>query len=466
MTAITFNQVPHNIEAEQSVIGSLLIDPQGDNCQQVIVNLSPDVFYQRAHRIIFEKIKTLNSQGLPIDIITVTSELEKSGDINTAGGFAYLAEITHRTPSAANINAYARMVRDKAVERLAINKTAEIQRLFTTPGNIGLDEKINIAQMLFTQFIDNSKNNGKSGLTNISDILIDWFNDVDDRFNHPDKHTGLKTGMNSLDEMLAPKYIVKGSLFVIGARPKMGKTTVLTELAKNVSRNGLPVALFSMEMTNNQMAERMISQQSGVDTSTLYGGTNDEYEWHLIGKAIHDLKDENNIWVDDTPGMTLSHIQSECRKLKQKVGEIGFIGIDYLTLMKAGKAERNDLAFGQITKGLKQLAKELNTVVVLLTQLNRKLEDRTNKRPMPSDSRDTGQIEQDCDYWLGVYRDSVYNENSDKTLTELIMRLNRHGNTGTVYVKQRGLTLFSTGQPNAVEKTKNYHYPAPSPKNF
>lgn len=289
----------------------------------------------------------------------------------------YLAEISHRTPSAANINAYARMVSDKAVERLAINKTAEIQRLFTTPSNISLDEKINIAQMLFTQFIDNSKNNGKSGLTNISDILIDWFNDVDDRFNHPNKHTGLKTGISSLDEMLAPKYIVKGSLFVIGARPKMGKTTVLTELAKNVSRNGLPVALFSMEMTNNQMAERMISQQSGVDTSTSYGGTNDEYEWNLIGKTINELKDENNICVDDTSGMTLSHIQSECRKLKQKVGKIGFIGIDYLTLMKAGKAERNDLAFGQITKGLKQLAKELNTVVVLLTQLNRKLEDRT-----------------------------------------------------------------------------------------
>ncbi|HGJ5876948.1 MAG TPA: replicative DNA helicase [Arsenophonus sp.] len=231
----------------------------------------------------------------------------------------YLAEISHRTPSAANINAYARMVSDKAVERLAINKTAEIQRLFTTPSNISLDEKINIAQMLFTQFIDNSKNNGKSGLTNISDILIDWFNDVDDRFNHPNKHTGLKTGISFLDEMLAPKYIVKGSLFVIGARPKMGKTTVLTELAKNVSRNGLPVALFSMEMTNNQMAERMISQQSGVDTSTSYGGTNDEYEWNLIGKTINELKDENNICVDDTSGMTLSHIQSECRKLKQKV---------------------------------------------------------------------------------------------------------------------------------------------------
>ncbi|MEQ1977264.1 DnaB helicase C-terminal domain-containing protein [Xenorhabdus sp. SGI240] len=288
----------------------------------------------------------------------------------------------------------------------------------------------------------------------LSEIADQWFSELEERFNNPELHRGLKTGLRDLDEMLAPKYIVNGSLFVVGARPKMGKTTVLTEIAKNVAGDGLPVLMFSMEMTDKQLFERMVSQKSGINSDAFYGGLDDDYEWAMLSKAIGELKDTPNVWIDDTPGMTFAHIQAQCRKIKRQVGKIGFIGVDYLTLMKTEKADRNDIAYGNITKGLKILAKELDTVVVLLTQLNRNLEERANKRPVASDSRDTGQIEQDCDYWMGVYRDSVYHEKSDQTLTELILRLNRHGKAGTTYIEQKGLSLFSIDQVEGEHRAK------------
>ena len=322
-----------------------------------------------------------------------------------------------------------------------------------------------MAQTMLSDVVESSKTGRQSGLTNISAVLDEWVIEVEERFKDPDANRGLKTGIAPLDAMLAPKFIVRGSLFVVGARPKMGKTTVLTEMAKNVSDSGLPVALFSMEMTNKQLAERMISQKSGISSNALYD-SGDEYEWGLISKAMGELSERPNIWLDDTPGMTLAHIQAECRKLKRKTGKIGFIGVDYLTLMKAGKADRNDIAYGEITKGLKQLAKELDTTVVLLTQLNRKLEDRADKRPMPSDSRDTGQIEQDCDYWLGIYKDSVYNDNADKTLTELIVRLNRHGKAGTAYVEQKGLCMFDIDQTQAMVRAEPPARHNPRQKDF
>lgn len=459
------NQVPQSLEAEQSVIGALLLDPQGDRSQMVLSRLQPEMFYQASHRLIYATIRELNRTSKPVDLITVTSALESAGQLTLAGGFSYVAEINHRTPSAANIVAYANTVRDKAVERQAIEKAGEIQRLFTEASVLSLAEKIDMAQTMLSDVVESSKTGRQSGLKNISAVLDEWVIEVEERFKDPDANRGLKTGITPLDAMLAPKFIVRGSLFVVGARPKMGKTTVLTEMAKNVSDSGLPVALFSMEMTNKQLAERMISQKSGISSNALYD-SGDEYEWGLISKAMGELSERPNIWLDDTPGMTLAHIQAECRKLKRKTGKIGFIGVDYLTLMKAGKADRNDIAYGEITKGLKQLAKELDTTVVLLTQLNRKLEDRADKRPMPSDSRDTGQIEQDCDYWLGIYKDSVYNDNADKTLTELIMRLNRHGKSGTAYVEQKGLCMFDIDQAQAMVRAEPPARHNPRQKDF
>ncbi|MCT8349830.1 helicase [Photorhabdus temperata] len=454
MTVNSVNQVPHSTEAEQSVIGALLLDPQSDNSQYVFSMLTADSFYMAWHKRIYAEMRTMNSKNQAIDIITVDDSLKRSGEADQSGGFAYLAELSKNTPSAANIVAYARQIRETAAARYAIEKTNEIQRLLMTPSTLTFAEKMDMAQRLISEASENGTTGNKTGLKPISEIADRWFEKLEARFNNPELHRGLKTGFRDFDEILAPKYIVNGSLFVIGARPKMGKTTVLTEMAKNVASSGQPVLLFSMEMTDEQLFERMVSQKSGLNSDVFYGGTDDDYEWALLCQAIGELKDTPNVWIDDTPGMSFAHIQSQCRKIKRKVGKIGFIGVDYLTLMKTEKADRNDIAYGNITKGLKILAKELDTVVVLLTQLNRNIEERANKRPMPSDSRDTGQIEQDCDYWMGVYRDSVYQERSDKTLTELILRLNRHGKANTVYVEQKGLCLFHLDQIEGERRAK------------
>ncbi|WP_353168326.1 DnaB-like helicase C-terminal domain-containing protein [Providencia sp.] len=445
-------QVPHSLETEQSVIGGLLINPNSDNAQKVFAVLRPEDFYGVHHRIIFEEMRSMARKRQPIDVLTVSDNLKAIGKEENTGGLAYIGELAMSTPSAANIIHYSKRLKEYSSERYAIEKINEATRLMIEPSALSFTEKMELVQRLVTEAAENGVTGRKSGLKNMAELFPEWFEGVENMFNNPEQFVGLKTGIKPLDDMLAPKFVVRGSLFVIGARPKMGKTTVLTEMAKNVSDDGLPVALFSMEMSNEQLVERMVSQKSGLNSDMFYGGTEDDFEWALLGKAISDLSEKPNIWVDDTAGMTLEHIQSECRKLKRKVGKIGFIGVDYLTLMKAGKADRNDIAYGEITKGLKQLAKELDTTVVLLTQLNRKLEERTNKRPMPSDSRDTGQIEQDCDYWMAIHKESVYNDKADKTLTELIVRLNRHGKAGTAFVDQKGLCLFDTDQTHAMAR--------------
>jgi replicative DNA helicase len=223
---------------------------------------------------------------------------------------------------------------------------------------------------------------------------------------------------------------------VVGARPKMGKTMLLNKIA-NHSAIGLKKAtiIFSMEMLQDEVVERAIADESGINSNIFYSGAKHESDWGVVGEATSRLK-TSNLYINDQAGLTLNEIKSQSRQVARK-HDVGFICVDYLTLMNGEKAERNDLSYGIITKGLKALAKELECCVLLLTQLNRGLENRSNKRPMPSDSRDTGQIEQDADYWLGLYRESVYNKNvseDHKGYTELELRLNRHGNTGTCYL--------------------------------
>lgn len=455
------NQVPNNLMAEQNVIGGLLLDPQSDSAQSIFSQLKPEDFYARHHQIIYLTLREMYTQRMPIDIMTVTDCLESKGRINQSGGFAYLAEMARETPSIANIMAYAKKIRECSAQRFVIEKTVEIQKLMMTPSELSFVGKIEQAQRLLDEATSFGKMGKKTGLRRIDDVLDDVFTDICDRQDNPEKHRGLKTGFKDFDRLLSPKQIVIGSLFVIGARPKMGKTTVLTEMAKNVSQQGKPVLLFSMEMTDKQLVERTLAQQTQINSDKFYQKL-EEHEWDRLCSAIGRLKDEPNIWVDDTPGMSLQHIRSESRRIKRKVGDIGFIGVDYLTLMQAGKADRNDIAYGEITKGLKILAKELNTVVVLLVQLNRGLENRADKRPVPSDSRDTGQIEQDCDYWLGIYRDAVYHDNTDETLTEMILRLNRHGKTGTVYVDQQGLSITPVDQYMAAYRAQ----PKREPKRY
>ena len=283
-----------------------------------------------------------------------------------------------------------------------------------------------------------SLRNEKGGLKHISEALGEWLDNIEQVQEDGYDKNAFTTGVESLDEVLGVKGMRRGSLVAVGARPKMGKSAFMSLVANHFSLNlNESVALFSMEMPSVEIAERAMTNRTTVNPAEFYRKMGNESQGR-VDSAFAEMID-SKMFVDDGASLSLSHIQRESRRIRSENGSIGLICVDYLTLMEAEKADRNDLAYGMITKGLKNLAKELNCVILMLTQLNRGLENRPDKRPMPSDSRDTGQIEQDVDLWIGLYKESVYDEEvCDQGLTELLVRLNRHGGTGTafVYMKQ------------------------------
>ncbi|WP_155027370.1 DnaB-like helicase C-terminal domain-containing protein [Enterobacter ludwigii] len=449
------NMIPQNLEAEQSVLGGMMLDSGSDRCQTAMSMLKPESFYIRPHQVIFAEMRELVASQKPIDLITLIESLESKGLGEQAGGFAYMAEISKNTPSAANIVYYAMLVREKAMERYGIDKLTSATELLFSRNGMTTSQKFDAIQTLFTDIADYAKTGNRRGLREFSDVMGDWVDEVEARWSDSDATRGLSTGIGSLDGLLQPKGLVKGALMVIGARPKMGKTTLYSQLAVNCAEvEQLPALMFSLEMPDKQIVERMIGQVSRVNTDVFYGDRYDDAQVAMAFAAGGRLAQTGNLYVDDTPGITLAHIVAESRRIKRERGAVGMVLVDYLTLMTADKADRNDLAYGIITKGLKNLAKELNCIVVLLTQLNRDLEKRTNKRPMPSDSRDTGQIEQDCDYWVGIYREGAYDENADQAATELLLRLNRHGPTGVVYCDQRNGAIYDCDQSAAEQKRR------------
>lgn len=425
------NITPNDLVAEQAVLGTLMVNFDSERCQKAIHQLKVESFYSKQHQMIFSQIIELSRKNYPVDLITVSDSMEAKGTLSECGGLAYLAELSKNTPSMVNVIAYAGIVRDKAIERYTLQKLNDCSAMIYEKSNLSTSEKLSAIQSLFTQIDDYNKTGKTLGLKSLNTIADKWTETLGQRLENADSARGLSTGIKALDEKLAPKGLVRGSLFVVGARPKMGKTTFEINMARHCAMNEkLPVLMFSLEMQDEQMLENILAQESGVNTDIFYdGGLGADSEFARVMHHLKELSDTDNIYIDDTPAITLSHIRSESRRMAKAKGQIGMIMVDYLTLMdkEKGDDQRNDLAYGAITKGLKALAKELNCVVVLLTQLNRNLESRGDKRPVPSDSRDTGQIEQDCDYWIGIYRDSVYNEQADKNLMEIIVAYNRHG---------------------------------------
>lgn len=448
-------QPPHSLDAEQAVIGGLMLDGGEDRSQKVIAMLKPESFYNHAHREIFTAIRDLLSRNKPVDPLTLMDVLD--GSQKEYGGFAYLAEISKNTPSVANITHYAAVVRDHAVTRYGISKLNESLEMLYSRNGMTAAEKMESVSSLTSQISDYAKTGSRRGLRTFGEVMDSWVTDLEKRFDPEGEQRGMSTGISSLDRMLSPKGLVKGSLFVIGARPKMGKTTLYSQMAINCAiREQKPALMFSLEMPADQILEKLVGQKSGVNPNIFYVPATDDSSSDYQGdydadfdraiKTATRLRELDMLYIDDTPGLTLAHIVAEARKVKRQKGSVGMVLVDYLTLMTAEKADRNDLAYGLITKGLKNLAKELDCVVVLLTQLNRELEKRPNKRPLPSDSRDTGQIEQDCDYWVGIYREGAYEENVPPGETELILRLNRHGNTGTVFCLQKDGAIYDMDQ--------------------
>ena len=462
---------PHNLDAEQSVLGGMMLDGGEERTQKVLSILKPESFYNRTHGAMFEAMRELLKRNQPIDLLTLSDEMERRGTLEHSGGFAYIAEMCKNVPSVANIVHYAMAIRDCAMERYAIQKLAEATEMLYLRSTMGAAEKLEAVSTLTSQISDYAKTGSRRGLRSFGEVMDGWVTDLEKRFDPSGEQRGLSTGIPSLDRMLSPKGLVKGSLFVIGARPKMGKTTLYTQMAINCAiREQKPALMFSLEMPADQILEKLVGQKSGVNPSIFYMPATDDADMEYQGdydgdfeKAIQTanrLRELEMLYIDDTPGLSLAHIVAECRKVKRQKGAVGMVLVDYLTLMTAEKADRNDLAYGMITKGLKNLAKELGCVVVLLTQLNRELEKRVNKRPLPSDSRDTGQIEQDCDYWVGIHREGAFDENVPAGETELLLRLNRHGNTGTVFCLQRDGAIYDMDQQLARAERDSRQTPA------
>ncbi|EOG5773960.1 DnaB-like helicase C-terminal domain-containing protein [Cronobacter sakazakii] len=441
---------PCNYEAEQAVLGSVMVAPDSDNVQKVLGFLNADMFYSRQHGRIFAALQGLNAKGKALDMLTLSDALEMQGELEQVGGFAYLADISRNTPSAANVMHYANVVKDKSTERMAIEQATQMLEVLYSRSGMTTAQKLEAVQALAMKVDDKAKTGNHRGLMTFRDAFNKWTYQVGERLEGNPSSVGLTSGIEALDEMLEPKRIVRGSLFVVGARPKMGKTTVYQKMAIHCALvENLPTLAFSLEMPTEQLVERIISQHSRVKSDVFYQNGYNENQFAQALAMGTQIADSNNLYIDDTPGLSLAHIVSESRRIKRERGEVGMVLVDYLTLMAAEKADTEAQAYGIITKGLKVLAKELNCVVVLLTQLNRGSEARANKRPLPSDSRSTGQIEQDCDYWLGIYRENEDDETVNPAETELLLRLNRHGNTGTVYVEQRNGILYDIDQQEA-----------------
>lgn len=457
---------PHNIEAEQSVIGGLLYGVDNENAQTVLNLLKPESFYNYAHKAIFKAVLTLAKRNQQVDLLTLGKALESDGTIKDLGGFAYLAEIMKNTPSRANIVAYANIVRDEAVKRFTLGKLNECESLMYAKNNLTAEERLEAVSRLMSEIADHSRVGKAKGLRSAHDVSLEWLEDLNRFYTEPEAVKGLSTGLVELDQLIGVKNLVRQSLAVVGARPKCGKTAFYAMLANNCVMNDKKVALlFSLEMSAKQIFERMVGQRMNLNVQSIYDRSAPQgvIDANLakVSEGVNDLVESDLMLIDDTPNVSMAHIRNECRRIKRERGEIGLIAVDYLTLMKAEAAERNDLAYGNITKELKNLAREMDCVVLLLTQLNRNLEQRADKRPLPSDSRDTGQIEQECDYWFGLYKESVYNENADKTLTEIHLRLNRYGETGKVYCDQRWGAMFPCDQ---VEADKRAQIGKPEPK--
>jgi replicative DNA helicase len=377
----------------------------------------------------------MHHNGEHVDAISVDAALSRAGISDDVGGFAYLMDLC-KVANVSNYVAHAKIVRESAISRVINAKLNDAIAMVNENDGRTVYEKVGDLESMISAVLDRSIKNDTSGLVHASDICDRWSKELEDRFENPEAQSGYSTGIKDLDKILNPKLIRKGSLVVVGARPKMGKTALLGSLTKQFAlEHKKATAVFSLEMPSDQIMERMLCERANVNGNIFYQGSDNDSDFARVSAAMGEYVN-SKLYMDDTPAITIQHIQRESRKLS-KIDDVGLIAVDYLTLMEAEKADRNDLAYGKITKALKNLAKELNCVVLLLTQLNRSLESRPNKRPMPSDSRDTGQIEQDCDLWIGLYRHAVYDDNviqEEKGLTEVIVRLNRHGDTGTAYL--------------------------------
>ncbi|MGY1457651.1 MULTISPECIES: replicative DNA helicase [unclassified Luteimonas] len=423
---------PQSVEAEQAVLGGLMLSPE--SYDRVGDQLVEGDFYRRDHQLIFRAIKELAERNRPFDAVTLGEWFESLGQSELVAGGAYLVELASTTPSAANIVAYAEIVRDKAVLRQLIEVgTGIVNDGFQPEGRESAELLAKAEQEVFA--IAEAGSRGRTDFTAVNQAMAEAFDVLQTRYANGGGITGLPTGYTEFDEMTAG--LQPTDLIILAARPAMGKTTLALNMAEYAAmKTKKPVAVFSMEMSASQLALRLISSVGRVNATRLRTGQLEDEDWSRISSAIRLLK-ETKIFIDDTPALSPDVLRAKARRLKREHG-LGMIVIDYLQLMAVpGNSENRATEISEISRSLKGLAKELNVPVVALSQLNRSLETRTDKRPVMADLRESGAIEQDADVIVFIYRDDYYNkENSpDKGLAEVIIGKQRNGPTGSVKLK-------------------------------
>ena len=419
--------LPHSIEAEQAVLGGLMLDNK--RLDAVLEVISDVDFYREDHRQIFKMMQILQENAQPLDVITLSEELHRHDQLERVGGLAYLVEMANNTPSAANIVAYARIVRERSTLRQLIAAAQEISKSSYNPSGLDSDDLLQLAEKRVAEIAEDRPKEG--GLVGVNDLLKATVQRIDELFRSGSDITGVPSGIADLDTRTSGWQ--PGELIILAARPSMGKTALALNFVESAmfSQNR-PVLVFSMEMPSAAMVMRMMSSVGRIDQGRMRNGKLTEEDWPKLSSAVAKMKDKL-LFIDDTPGLSPQELRARVRRIAREHGNPGMIMVDYLQLMQiAGSSEGRTQEISEIFRSLKAIAKEFDCPLIALSQLNRGVEQRPNKRPMNSDLRESGAIEQDADVILFIYRDEYYNEDSpDKGIAELIIGKQRNGEIGT-----------------------------------
>lgn len=417
---------PHNIEAEQAVLGAIFLEPEA--MSTAAEYLLPEDFYRASHQRIYEVMLTLSDKGEPIDLVTVTTALSNNKVLEEVGGVSYLTDIANSVPTAANIMYYTQIVGEKSTLRSLIRTATNI----VTSGYEEEDDLEDVLNSAEKDILEVSQRKNSSAFKSIKDVLIDVYDNIEQLHNNDGSTTGIPTGYRDLDHLTSG--FQRNDLIIIAARPSMGKTAFALNIAQNVAvHTDENVAIFSLEMGADQLVSRMLCAEGNIDAQRLRTGNMEAEDWNKLTMAMGSLSNAG-IYIDDTPGIRVSEIRSKCRRLKQEHG-LGMILIDYLQLIQgsANSKENRQQEVSEISRSLKGLARELNVPLIALSQLSRGVESRQDKRPMMSDLRESGSIEQDADIVGFLYRDDYYDKESEnQNIIEIIISKQRNGPVGNV----------------------------------
>ena len=428
---------PQNIEAEEAILGAVLKNPVCFN--KIADIITSNSFYKPAHKIIFEAIVELFNKNQAIDILTVSEHLNEKEKLEQVGGRAYINDLAINIATTANIEYYAKIVQEKAIKRELINAGSEIAEM--AYDNMPTDATLDNAERLIFNI---AQQKTSSDLVSVKDLVLTSYEQISYRYEHRDELTGVPTGFYDFDNMTSG--LQKSDLIILAARPSMGKTALALNIAQNVALKARKtVAIFSLEMSKEQLVQRMLCSEAEVDTHKLKTGNMQASDWEKLTTAMNHFADAP-LFIDDKPGATVMEVRAKCRRLALEQKEIGLVVIDYLQLMEAsGNKEDRTQQISGISRGLKSLARELNVPVMALSQLSRAVESRPDKRPMMSDLRESGAIEQDADIIMFIYRDEYYNkeDTENRGKAEVIVAKHRNGAVGSVDLLFQGsITKF------------------------